>query len=158
MNKRLLNYASTLLLVSALIVMNSCNKDDDEKTVDTITDAGGLEFSLTWSTGGTEAEAISEADWDITVYDSNEDYVAGSAAFSTFETFTVEPTDMTNGTYNVELAGFDITAGGELTLVITGVNDNASFTYKRSFSATEGTFFNFVRITKEGNTYRIERL
>jgi hypothetical protein len=159
MKNRFLTLISALMLVSAVVVLNSCSKDD-EPSFDSLTDAGGITISLTWDTGGTAADAIDEADWDVTIFDSDDDAVETSfPTSSSFDFIVLDDNDLTDGTYTVELQGWGTDADGDITVEVEGIDDGDSFSYNVDFTEDDDARnISMLKIVKDGNTYKITRL
>jgi hypothetical protein len=156
MKNRFLTLLSALMLFSAVVVLNSCSKDDEDPA-NVITDGDGIRIELEWTTGGTVAEAKDEADLDLSVDTSDGDDVASSSSFSEFE--AVNLGDLTDGEYIVNVYMFGVDASGDFTVRVEGLDVSDSFSFSGDFAADDdGDITEFLRITKSGDKYTIVKL
>jgi hypothetical protein len=154
MKNRFLTLISALMLFSAVVVLNSCSKDDDDPS-NVITDGDGIRVELEWSTGGTVAQAKIDADLDLYIYEEDGVIVESSASSSDFE--SIDLGDLSDGEYIVNVIVFDASEDGDFTVRVEGMDVSDSFTFEGDFESTD-TATEFVRITKDGDKYTIVKI
>jgi hypothetical protein len=160
MKNSLRTYVSALLLSGAMIGLNSCSKDDEEPA-NVINDADGIEVVLEWSTGGTDAQAIDDADLDLKlVYDGVQ--IASSNSTSAFEDlndFDFSAFDDGEFTVQVRYYGAYTTDDVTYTVTVGGVSVTKTFSVDGSFAdEDEGDLVDVIEITKAGNKYTLDDL
>ena len=148
-------YLSALLL-TGVAFLSSCSKDDDDPS-NVITDSEGVVVTLEWTTGGTSSAALSDADLDLYIYkDGNE--IASSEHASSFETAYIANANA-DGTYLLNVYGYDVTKGGTYTIKVTGQNVTTSFTFTGPFTLTDdGHDFDAVKVVKSGTKYTVTKI
>ena len=159
MKNRFLTLTSALLLFSAVIVLNSCSKDD-EVPANVIEDAQGLSVDLEWTTGGSATQATDDYDLDLKLYNEDNDLIDESTSGSEFETMGEFFTVLDDGEYTVAIRVYsvdeDVTADADYTITVDGVSVNKPQVFEGSISPEdENDYINLVTITKAGNKYTV---
>lgn len=159
MKNRFLTLVSALMLFSAVVVLNSCSKDD-EVPANLIEDADGITIDLDWTTGGSEAQAKDDYDLDLKLYDEDDNLIDESASGSEFESMGDFFTILDDGDYTVAIRVYsvddDVTADADWTITVDGVTVNKPQTFEGSIAPNEeGDYINLVTVKKAGNKYTI---
>jgi hypothetical protein len=111
---------SAVIFTVALFAQTSGNNQPKEPG-NVITDAKGLSIDLKWTTNANEATALTQADLDLDILNSEGEIL------SSYNKSEFEHVDLTSlfddGTYTVRVSLFEIHKASNYTLSITGFNE-----------------------------------
>lgn len=158
MKNRFLSLLSALMLFSAVVVLNSCSKDD-EVPGNVIEDADGVTVELEWTTGGSEANSLLDYDLDLYILDEDGDLALSSADADEFELIEGSIFELLpDGEYTAAVYVYDVdtTDDADFTLTVNGESVNKPQTFEGSVSSSDDSErFEVATIIKSGNKYTI---
>ncbi len=146
-----------VVLVSSVSMFSSCS-DSDPVPSDVITDEDGIRLSLHWSiTGGTESQALSAADLDIEIYETDpENKVDYTISTSSFDAINMYTDDYDDGTYLVKVYLWETDVDVNYVLTANGISVSAPVTFTSNFdSEDDGRKVETFTIKKAGSKYTI---
>ena len=152
MNSKLL---SVLALV-AILFLGACKDDEKKLPANVIQDADGVTIELRWSTGGSDVQAIEDADLDLYILDGTS-LIGESVSGSSFEEIVLDE-DYDDEEYTIAAYLFENYAGVDVDFVITITGGDKDFEAEGSFSSTDpsGSGASLFTIKKAGNKYTVE--
>ncbi len=141
-----------LIITIATLAFFACGKVEDADNE--ITDAEGVTISLTWS--NTAANPAEKTDLDFSV---RKDFntLLSSTNFGEFESITVTPSLLNDGTYSLEVYVDDIDRVTNYTIKIEGKSTKK--TYEKSFGPINASDTNSrlkpLSLTVEANKFSV---
>lgn len=146
------NSTLSLLLVILLV---SCS-DDHREPGNVISDRSGLSIDLAWSTNGSIASALSQADLDLDVYKDDGEIL------SSYNTHEFEHVDFTeipgDGVFTVKISAYEISEESNYTLKISGVAKNKTFLVSGNLKRNSPSEVSVVKIVKKGDQFTLAQL
>lgn len=151
----------SVLALAAVAFLSSCG-GDDETPKNVINSADGVTVALTWTTGGTSAEALEDADLDLYLYGSASSTVSveSSTSGSQFEDFVVSDVDFEDDTYTVKVLLYENVGEVEIdfTATVSAGDKEIETTGTFATSVTDGTYEAVFTIKKVGNKYTVNKI
>lgn len=141
---------SAVIFTVAMFAQTSGNNHPKEPT-NVIKDSKGLSIDLKWTTNSNEATALTQADLDLDILDSEGEIL------SSYNKSEFEHVDLTSlfddGTYTVRVSLFEIHKASNYTLSITGSTTGANFKATGALKDDAKPSIDVLKIVKSGNQF-----
>jgi len=146
----------SVAIFAIALLAQACGNDSPKEPANVITDNKGLSIDLKWATNKNEPTALTDADLDLDVLNSDGEIL------SSYNKTEFEHVDLTSlladGTYTIKVSLFEMYEKSKYTLSVTGAtcgkNFNASGVLKEGVKPS----IDVLRIVKSGDQFTLTNI
>ncbi|UII24615.1 hypothetical protein LVD15_14920 [Fulvivirga maritima] len=144
------------LLTLSFLILISCGESEDKLPDNVIENSEGIIIDLEWSTGGSSAQSLEDADLELYLYKGTEE-IASSAGYG-FEDVSIL-SYYGDGAYTIKVELYNSKDRVDYSLYLNGIDANENMLYESYFlSSDKGAVVDYLRVVKDGNRYTITNL